>query len=104
MSVQSDALDVLFLDESLSLAAVFRPRASSAGEPVRVMRRAPDDDVSFADSRFLMETVILQVRVSEVAKVRPGDTFEIAGELFEVRGDPRRDSERLLWICEAREA
>ena len=31
-----------------------------------------------------------------------GDTLEIAGDFFTIRGEPRRDTERLIWHAEAR--
>ena len=53
------------------------------------------------ESRFAIDTMIVDIRVSEVAEPRPGDQVEIDGELFVVRGEPRRDAERLVWRIEA---
>lgn len=97
------AVDAMFEDPVLGLDALFRRGGEGAAIPVRVIRRAPDRLSAFNDGRMLTDTIFIDVRRSEVECVQSGDTFEIDGEIFEVRGDPARDSERLIFQCEARE-
>jgi hypothetical protein len=98
------ALDALFADPSLSVAATWRPGGTDAGAPVRVVRLSPDRITSFGDSHFVTDAVHLEIRVAEAPALARGDLIEIAGESFEIIGEPIRDRERLLWTAEARAA
>lgn len=103
MSGFAAGVDALFRNPALGVDAIYR--AGGAGDPVlaRVIRRAPDRLVNFTEGRFVAETVILDVRVSQVPELARGDTLEIAGVVYEVRSEPVRDSERLIWSADARE-
>lgn len=103
MSAFSAAVDVLFRDPHLSRAAQWRAGGSGPAVDVRVIMRAPDDVVSWRSTRARVETVFIDVRVSEVAALAKGDTFTIDGSTFVVSGAPERDSERLVWKAEASE-
>jgi hypothetical protein len=50
-----------------------------------------------------MATVLIDVRVSEVALPAAGDTAEIKGDVFEIIGTPLRDALGLVWTCEGSE-
>ncbi len=100
MSAFADALDRLFADPNLARDALRRPAIGDA-VPVRVVLRQPDEVASFGQSRFATDTTKLDIRVSKVAEPRPGDEVEVDGTTFVVQGEPRRDSERLIWRIEA---
>ena len=102
MTAFAASVDVLFGDPNLALDAIYRDGGAGAGVPVRVVRRAPDAVTNFGDGRFVTDTVLIDVRTKEARPAR-GDTFEIGPETFEVISEPVRDSERLIWTCEARE-
>ena len=57
---------------------------------------------SFGDGRFVIDTVLLNIRLVDAPALGAGDTVEIAGQLHEVQGTPTRDSARLVWLAEAR--
>lgn len=94
-------VDLIFADPNMAMDALWRSGGVGAGIPVRVIRRAPDEVSSFSAGRFVSDTVLISVRVADAPTLKPGDTFEIGGELFEVRSEPLRDSDRLVWSCEA---
>lgn len=100
MTALAEALARLFADPHLARDAVWRP---AVGNPVsiRIMLRQPDEVASFGESRFATDTTVFDIRVNEVAEPRPGDQVEIDGDLFAVQGEPRRDTERLVWRIEA---
>lgn len=98
------AINALFADPNLALDAVYRPGGADPGVPVRAMVRQPDRVGEFGETRIVAETVIIDVRVSQVALPAEGDTFEIGGETFKVQGEPSRGAERLIWTIEARPA
>ena len=50
----------------------------------------------------MTDTLTLDLRVSELPSLSKGDTIEIASEVFEVRSEPVRDRERLVWSAEGR--
>jgi hypothetical protein len=103
MSAFAFAIDVLFEDPNMGVDAVYRAGGDSVGVPVRVMRRAPDRLANFGEGRFVTDTVFIDVRCAEVAALSAGDTFEIDSVVYEVRSEPVRDSERLVWASEVRE-
>ena len=96
------AIDAMFRDRNMAVDAIWRAGGAGDGAPVRVIKRAPDRLANFGDGRFVADSVLIDVRVAQVAVLERGDTFEIASALFEVSGDPVRDSERLVWAAEAR--
>lgn len=101
MSAFAGAVDLMFLDPYMAVDALYREGGSGWGVPVRVIRRAPDQITEFGPGRFVHDAVLIDVRVSEVGCLSLGDRFLIGDELFEVKGDPIRDSERLVWRAEA---
>lgn len=102
MTAFAAAIGAMFRDRNMGVDALYRAGGSGDGVPVRVIRRAPDRFGNFGEGRFVAEAVLIDVRISDVAQLARGDTFEIGAELFEVRSDPVRDSERLIWAAEAR--
>ena len=102
MTAFAAAISAIFRDRNMAHDALYRAGDSGEAIPVRVLKRAPDRFGNFGEVRFVAEAVLIDVRIVEVAQLSRGDTFEIGAELFEVRSDPVRDSERLIWAAEAR--
>ncbi|KPQ06195.1 MAG: hypothetical protein HLUCCA12_12155 [Rhodobacteraceae bacterium HLUCCA12] len=103
MNAFAASTDILFTDPHLSQAAIYRAGGTGAEVPVRVVRRAPDRLASFGEGRFVTDSVLIDVRTSDIAELAEGDTFEIDGALYEVRGAPVRDGRHLTWAAEARQ-
>ena len=102
MTAFAAALGAIFADPNLSIGAVYRAGGAGEGTPVRVMRRAPDSITDFGTGRFVTSSLRIDVLMADVAQLAAGDTFEIGAELLEVRGEPMRDTEHLVWTAEAR--
>jgi hypothetical protein len=102
MTVFASAIDVLFADPNLGRDATYRAAGADPGVPVRVILRRPDRVGEFGETRIVTETLLIDVRVSDVATPADGDAFDIGGETFVVQGEPIRDGERLVWTIEAR--
>ena len=102
MNAFAAGINAIFLDPHVARDGVHRAGGNGAGTLVRVILRAPDRVANWGDGRYVTDTVFIDVRVAEVPALEAGDTFEIAGEIFEVRSDPVRDRERLCWAAEAR--
>lgn len=97
------AIDAIFRDANVGEDALWRAGGTGDGIAVRVIRKSPDEVVGFGSGRAVMATVLIDVRMSEVASPASGDTAEIAGNLFDIIGTPVRDSLGLVWMCEAAE-
>jgi hypothetical protein len=95
------AIDAIFRDANVAEDAIWRAGGIGEGIAVRVIRKSPDELVRFGSSRTVMATVLIDVRVSEVASPASGDTAEIDGDVFEIIGTPVRDGLGLVWTCEA---
>ena len=96
------AVDSLFADPNLAVDAFLRRDGTGAAQAIRVIRAMPDRFASFGEGRFVVDTVLLNIRLADAPVLSAGDTVEIAGQLHEVRGTPTRDSDRLIWLAEAR--
>lgn len=103
MTAFADAVDDLFNDPNMGHDALYFAAGQGAGRPVRVVKRLPDRIGNFTEGRFVAESVLIDVRLSEVAHLQRDDTFQIAGVTYQVRSDPVRDTMRLVWAAEARE-
>jgi len=102
MTAFTAAFSTLFADPNLGRDAVYRVGGADPDTPIRIIMRRPDAIGTFGETRIVAETVVIDVRVSEVAAPAEGDTFTIGGETFVVQGEPVRDAERLVWILETR--
>jgi hypothetical protein len=101
-NVFTAAIDALFADPNLGLDAMHRAGGADPGVPVRVIVRRPDRVGDFGATRVVAETVMIDIRVSEIAAPADGDTIEVGGTLYVIQGEPIRDAERLVWTIEAR--
>jgi hypothetical protein len=96
------AIDALFADPNLGIDAVYRAGGADPGVPVRVILRRPDRIDVFGETRIATETLVIEVRVSDVAAPASGDTIELDGAVYVIQGEPIRNAERLVWTIEAR--
>ena len=99
MNAFAAAVDAIFQDANMAAEATWTPQGG-APLPVRVIRRAPDEVSSFGSARILSETTLVDVRVSDMASPKPGDTIIIGPDTFTIQGEPKRDRERLIWTLE----
>ena len=104
MSIFAVAIDALFADPNLAVDAVYRAGGIDPAVPVRAIRRRPDRVGEFGDARIVAETMVFDVRVSDIAQPAAGDTIEWDGTVYRIQGAPLRDAERLVWTIEARPA
>jgi len=89
-------MNSLFNDQNLAVDALFTP-VSGAPKVVRVISRAPDAYQDIGQSVIETSTLTLEVRVSDCPTIAQGDQFTINAINYKAQGEPRRDSERLVW-------
>lgn len=104
MSIFAEAIDDVFADPNLARDAVWRAGGTGAPVTVRIILRQPDRIGNFGETRLLAAATVIEVRTVEVLELAEDDVFEIGGETFVVQGEPMRDSERLVWTAELRQA
>ena len=104
MNAFAAAIDALFSDPNLAIDAVYHAGGADPGVSVRVIVRQPDRVGEFGETRIVAETVMIDVRVSEVATPLDGDSIEGEGAVYVTQGEPIGDAERLVWTIEARPA
>ncbi len=97
------ATAALFCDPNLGQDALWRSGGAGVPVAVRVMLRRPDAATGFGEGRFVTGCVLIDVECAALGALAPGDTFEVGGVIYEVRGEPLRDALRHLWKAEARE-
>ncbi|MDT8858474.1 hypothetical protein RNZ50_26305 [Paracoccaceae bacterium Fryx2] len=96
------ATNSLFADQNLAVDALLRVGGTGLALAIRVIRAMPDGFASFGEGRFVVDTVLLNIRLADAAALTAGDTVEIAGQQHEIQGTPTRDTYRLVWLAEAR--
>jgi hypothetical protein len=100
MTAFESAVDATFA--AFGIDALYTP-AGGEPVPVRVIARRPDTIVGFGETRIHAETATFEVRVNEIANLRPDDQLSVGGETFVVQGEPeRRDPDRLVWSLDGR--
>lgn len=102
MSVFSAAIDAIFADPNMAADATWSPGTGGLTVPVRLIAKRPDQMLEYGQAAILRDTLLFDVRVSDVAAPKSGDMMVIGTEMFLVQGTPRRDRERLVWTVEAR--
>ena len=100
MTAFSVATAILFRDPNLSVAAEFLAGGFWPVQPVRVIRRRPDEAAAFGSSRAAVPTMVIDARVADLPAVARGDVFRIAGDDWKVSAAPLRDRENLTWRIE----
>ena len=54
----------------------------------------------FGSARILSETLIADIRVSDLPDPRPRDLIVIGADSYAIQGEPIRDRDRLIWTVE----
>lgn len=104
MNAFAAAVNRIFADPHMAVDATWLPAGVPPGTTIRAIRKAPDDLTTYGGARVWSETMRVDVMVAEVPSPEPGDRIVIAGETFEVQGEPVRDRERLVWTLDLRPA
>ena len=102
MSVFAAAMDRIFNHASMAAPALWISATTSEERPIRVIRRAPDRITEFGAARFVSDSMMVDVRVSDLPDPRPGDLIVIGADSFTIQAEPMRDRERLIWSLDLR--
>lgn len=104
MSAFAAALDRIFTHAAMAIPALWISATTSEERPIRVIRRAPDRIAEFGAGRFVSDTTMVDVRLSDLPAPRPGDLIVIGTDSHVIQGEPLRDRERLIWTLDLRPA
>ena len=102
MTVFAITMDRIFANPSMAVAALWISGTTSEERSIRVIRRAPDRITEFGAARLMSDTMVLDVRVSDLPDPRPDDLIVIGTDSFTIQGEPVRDSDRLIWTLDLR--
>ena len=102
MTVFAAAMDRIYANPSMAASAVWISATTSEERPIRIIRRAPDRITDFGAGRFVSDTTMVDVRVSDLPDPHPGDLIVIGVDSFNIQGEPVRDRERLIWSLDLR--
>jgi len=100
--VFATAMERIFANVDMAVAAVWISGGTSEERPIRVIHRAPDQITEFGATRILSDTTTVDVRVSELPEPRPGDLIILGTDSYVIQGEPVRDTERLTWTLDLR--
>ena len=99
MSAFQEMIDALFSNSSLAQDIVYTPVAGTP-KTIRAVIKSPDRIVDVREMAIHTPTLVVDVRVSDVAAPQEGDTFTIGTLLYTVQGEPVRDAENLVWTLD----
>ena len=102
MNAFATAINVIFADANMAVAALWFAGGTGPGVAVRVIRKSPDEITPFGAARIMSETTVLDARVADMPTPAPGDLIRIGLEEFLVQGEPKLDRERLIWTLNMR--
>ncbi len=102
MTIFAAAMDRIYANPSMAAAAVWISATTSEKRPIRIIARAPDRITEFGAGRFVSDTMMVEVRVSDLQEPRPSDLIVIGADSFTIQGEPVRDRERLIWTLDLR--
>jgi hypothetical protein len=73
-----------------------------AGLPqtIRAVMKSPDRVIDVRDIAIHTPTLVVDVRVSDIATPQEGDLLTIGTLLYAVQGEPVRDAENLVWTLD----
>lgn len=104
MSAFAAAMDRIFTQADMAAPALWISATTSEERPIRIIRRAPNRVTDFGAGRFVSDTMVVDVRVTDLPAPRPGDVIVIGVDSHVIQGEPLRDRERLIWTLDLRPA
>ncbi len=99
MTAFQEMIDALFADAALARTVIYTPVASAA-RTLRAVIKSPDRIVGVREMAIHTPTLVVDVRVLDVATPQEGDTLTIGTLLYAVQGEPVRDAENLVWTLD----
>ena len=102
MNAFATAMNVIFADANMAVAALWFAGGTGPGVAFRVIRKSPDEITPFGAARILSETTQMDARVADMPTPAPGDLIRIGLEDFLIQGEPKLDRERLTWTLNIR--
>jgi hypothetical protein len=99
MTAFQEMIDALFADPAVARTVTYTPVAGSA-QTIRAVIKSPDRVIDVRDIAIHTPTVVVDVRVSDVATPQAGDTLTIGTLTYVVQGEPVRDAENLVWTLD----
>ena len=82
--------------QHLGVPGIYR-RADGVEIATRFITRQADVVDSFGDTRLVVATHRFDVMVRDVTDPREGERFTVAGQTYQVVGEPLADRDRLIW-------
>ena len=96
----SIAMATIFADPNMAVEATYLPFGGGATLGLRAIRRAPDEMMQYGETAILTDTQIIEAQVADLASPQEGDVFQIGSENLQLRGEPVRDTHRLVWLLQ----
>jgi hypothetical protein len=90
-------------EDGLASLAIYRSGGAGEGYTLPVLPYLPDRTSSVFDVQITSGTSGFTVQVKDVQSPKAGDTLEVDGKIYTVKGVPRRDGTRKIWQIETME-
>jgi len=100
VSAFGKGLALLFANNDLATPATYYAGGVGAGAAIRVIVKSPDEVMTYGAARVVVDSVLADIQVSDVAALAAGDELEFDTVRYAVQGEPQRDALRLIWTAE----
>jgi len=93
----------LFSDKNLTTTATYVQRGGNHLQ-IQIIAHKPDAFQVIGESVIAMPTLTIDVMLSSVPNIVPGERFVIDSQTYVVQGEPKRDSENItvrIGLCAA---
>jgi hypothetical protein len=99
MTAFQEMIDALFANSAMARTVTYTPVAGLP-QTIRAVIKSPDRVIDVRDIAIHTPTLVVDVRVSDIATPQEGDTLTIGTLLYAVQGEPVRDAENLVWTLD----
>jgi hypothetical protein len=99
MTAFQEMIDALFANSAMARTVTYTPVAGLP-QTIRAVMKSPDRVIDVRDIAIHTPTLVVDVRVSDIATPQEGDLLTIGTLLYAVQGEPVRDAENLVWTLD----
>jgi hypothetical protein len=99
MTAFQEMIDALFADSAMARTVTYT-LVAGLPQTMRAVIKSPDRVIDVRDIAIHTPTLVVDVRVSDIATPQEGDTLTIGTLLYAVQGEPVRDAENLVWTLD----
>lgn len=85
----------------LGIGAIYTSQSGGSPLDIVMLRRIPDQAYDFGENVMVAASCNFEIRISDIPRPLPGDRIEVEDVVYQVHGEPVRDSLHQVWKVQA---